>query len=93
MLNSDSGRPSLNPPVDRTFDGGGAAASLEKHLCQVVGLNQNYSSAAGTLYHIQVEADHLAQFRSAPRLPGALMRADTFADEGNIGDGLVDVKQ
>src|SRR4029453_1607104 len=28
---------------------------LEKHLCQVVGLNQNYTSAAGTLYHIQIE--------------------------------------
>ena len=55
MLNSHSGRPSLNPPVDRTLDGGGAAATLEKRLCQVVGLNQNYSSAAGTLYHIQVE--------------------------------------
>lgn len=55
MLNSHSGRPSLNTPVDRTLEGGGAAATLEKRLCQVVGLNQNYSSAAGTLYHIQVE--------------------------------------
>jgi pyruvate/2-oxoglutarate dehydrogenase complex dihydrolipoamide acyltransferase (E2) component len=31
------------------------ATTLERRLCQVVGLNQNYSSAAGTLYHIQVE--------------------------------------
>jgi hypothetical protein len=32
-----------------------AGPPLERHLCQVVGLNQNYTSAAGTLYHIQVE--------------------------------------
>lgn len=29
--------------------------SLDRRLCQVVGLNQNYTSTAGTLYHIQVE--------------------------------------
>jgi hypothetical protein len=29
--------------------------SLEKKLCQVGGVNQNYTSAAGTLYHIQIE--------------------------------------
>lgn len=28
---------------------------LERRLCQVGGLNQNYTSAAGTLYHIQIE--------------------------------------
>ena len=28
---------------------------LDPKLCQVVGLNQNYSSSAGTLYHIQIE--------------------------------------
>ena len=28
---------------------------LERHLCQVVGLNQNYTSAAGTPYHVQIE--------------------------------------
>lgn len=28
---------------------------LDRKLCQVVGLNQNYVSAAGTLYHIQIE--------------------------------------
>jgi hypothetical protein len=33
----------------------GGETALDKHLCQVVGLNQNYSSAAGTLYHIQIE--------------------------------------
>ena len=56
MLNSVGARLSLNPPVDRTLaDNGSVRPTLEKHLCQVVGLNQNYSSAAGTLYHIQVE--------------------------------------
>jgi hypothetical protein len=33
----------------------GGETTLDKHLCQVVGLNQNYSSAAGTPYHIQIE--------------------------------------
>jgi hypothetical protein len=28
---------------------------LDRKLCQVGGLNQNYASAAGTLYHIQIE--------------------------------------
>jgi hypothetical protein len=28
---------------------------LARNLCQVVGLNQNYISKAGTLYHIQIE--------------------------------------
>lgn len=58
MINSRGARLSLNPPVDRTLEGSGngsAPPTLEKHLCQVVGLNQNYSSVAGTLYHIQVE--------------------------------------
>lgn len=35
--------------------GGASPGSLDRRLCQVVGLNQNYSSAAGTLYHIQIE--------------------------------------
>lgn len=29
--------------------------TLERRLCQVVGLNQNYTSATGTFYHIQIE--------------------------------------
>ena len=29
--------------------------SLDRKLCQVVGLNQNYTSSAGTLYHVQIE--------------------------------------
>jgi len=28
---------------------------LDRKLCQVVGLNQNYVSASGTLYHVQIE--------------------------------------
>lgn len=28
---------------------------LDRKLCQVVGLNQNYTSTSGTLYHVQVE--------------------------------------
>jgi len=37
--------------------GGPSAVSdpLDEKLCQVVGLNQNYVSEAGTLYHIQIE--------------------------------------
>jgi hypothetical protein len=46
----------LNPPADRSGEANPSPGPvLEKHLCQVVGVNQNYSSAAGTLYHIQVE--------------------------------------
>ena len=33
----------------------GNAAPLDAKLCQVGGLNQNYTSAAGTPYHIQIE--------------------------------------
>ena len=39
-------------------EGGGPSAAtdpLNAKLCQVVGLNQNYVSEAGTLYHIQIE--------------------------------------
>jgi hypothetical protein len=32
-----------------------ATGPLERQRCQVVGLNQNYVSSAGTLYHIQIE--------------------------------------
>lgn len=30
-------------------------AILDRKLCQVVGVNQNYTSRSGTLYHVQVE--------------------------------------
>jgi hypothetical protein len=36
-------------------EGGAPAALLPRHLCQVGGLNQNYVSETGTLYHIQIE--------------------------------------
>jgi hypothetical protein len=47
------GRGAGGPPQG----GGGApsAGELERRLCQVGGLNQNYTSSAGTLYHIQIE--------------------------------------
>jgi hypothetical protein len=34
---------------------GGESGPLDRKLCQVVGLNQNYTSSSGTLYHIQIE--------------------------------------
>ena len=39
-------------PVEPT---GTPAGLLDRKLCQVGGVNQNYTSAAGTLYHIQIE--------------------------------------
>jgi hypothetical protein len=49
----------LKPPglSSQTSDGRppDGAVPLDKKLCQVGGLNQNYTSAAGTLYHIQIE--------------------------------------
>ena len=35
--------------------GGTASGPLDRQLCQVGGLNQNYTSCAGTRYHIQIE--------------------------------------
>ena len=37
------------PPPERP------SGPLDRKLCQVGGVNQNYTSAAGTLYHIQIE--------------------------------------
>lgn len=45
----------MTGPIDRFDTSPGEDPPIERHLCQVVGLNQNYSSAAGTLYHIQIE--------------------------------------
>lgn len=39
-----------NGPVDEDQRG-----TLDPQLCRVGGLNQNYTSSAGTLYHVQVE--------------------------------------
>src|SRR5436190_16095080 len=41
-------RPSDQPPSSP--EGG-----LLRHLCQVTGLNQNYTSRVGTPYHVQIE--------------------------------------
>lgn len=48
---ADSSRNTPGMPPENGVTGG----ALERRLCQVVGLNQNYSSVAGTLYHIQIE--------------------------------------
>jgi hypothetical protein len=44
-------RPSRKRPEEAALDQG----QLDAKLCQVVGLNQNYTSSAGTLYHVQIE--------------------------------------
>jgi hypothetical protein len=36
-------------------DAPGSEKGLARHLCQVTGLNQNYTSKVGTPYHIQIE--------------------------------------
>jgi len=38
-----------------TVSVGNGSGTLDAKLCQVGGLNQNYTSAAGTSYHIQIE--------------------------------------
>ena len=47
------------PPGDLTRPSGGGSPSgpaiLDRSRCQVGGVNQNYSSRAGTPYHIQIE--------------------------------------
>jgi hypothetical protein len=47
MDNLSGGSP--GPPVSPNPGG------LDRRLCQVVGLNQNYTSGTGTFYHIQIE--------------------------------------
>src|SRR5262245_7033149 len=50
-------RPALKPGVGGGPEPPASAAPgiLDRKLCQVVGLNQNYTSTSGTLYHIQIE--------------------------------------
>jgi len=48
----------MNPPVEAEAEGiqppeGGEL--LARNLCRVIGLNQNFTSRAGTTYHIQIE--------------------------------------
>ena len=42
-------------PAEPTGPTGSPTGPLDRKLCQVGGVNQNYTSAAGTLYHIQIE--------------------------------------
>jgi hypothetical protein len=42
-------------PAEPTEPTGSPTGPLDRKLCQVGGVNQNYTSAAGTLYHIQIE--------------------------------------
>jgi len=42
-------------PEDDSIPPPGDSALLPRHLCRVMGLNQNHSSRSGTSYHIQVE--------------------------------------
>jgi hypothetical protein len=44
-LSGGSVQPPASPP----------GRSLDRRLCQVVGLNQNYTSGTGTFYHVQIE--------------------------------------
>ena len=51
---------------------------LDRKRCQVTGLNQNYVSASGTLYHVQIEdLGPVVDRMSAPYLTGATI---DFAD-------------
>ncbi|HLA76087.1 MAG TPA: hypothetical protein VJU18_00765 [Vicinamibacteria bacterium] len=43
------------PPGSAESPSPGPVGPLDRRLCQVVGLNQNYVSASGTLYHVQIE--------------------------------------
>jgi hypothetical protein len=49
QASSGSGGGATHGPPEAASDG------LARHLCQVGGLNQNYVSRSGTLYHIQIE--------------------------------------
>jgi hypothetical protein len=45
----------MTAPDDPTVQPSAEQALLPRHLCRVMGLNQNYSSRSGTSYHIQIE--------------------------------------
>ena len=64
--------PAAGPPGGPSGRRRTVARSWTRKLCQVGGLNQNYTSAAGTLYHIQIEdrgpvVDRVVRERGAPR--------------------------
>src|SRR5262245_41430789 len=56
MAPVDARRFDLSGPLDPS-DGRGAPerGTLDRQLCRVGGLNQNYASPSGTQYHIQIE--------------------------------------
>lgn len=47
--------PATGLPGNPAEPPGSPTGPLDRKLCQVGGVNQNYTSAAGTLYHIQIE--------------------------------------
>ena len=47
--------PRADPPGPSSGPAPGSGGSLDRSRCQVGGVNQNYTSRTGTLYHIQVE--------------------------------------
>ena len=54
---------------------------LPRHLCRVIGLNQNYTSRAGTSYHIQIE-DRGPVFDDATEAWVRRVNAIAYADYG-----------
>jgi hypothetical protein len=54
---------------------------LPRHLCRVIGLNQNYTSRAGTSYHIQIE-DRGPVFDDATESWVRRVNAIAYADYG-----------
>jgi hypothetical protein len=45
----------VTAPDDPSTDTPGDGTLLPRHLCRVMGLNQNHTSRSGTVYHIQIE--------------------------------------
>ncbi len=60
----------------------GTQAPLDAHLCRVGGLNHNYTSSAGTLYHVQVEDRGPLQ----DRLTDAMVRRVNVVIYANYGE-------
>jgi hypothetical protein len=45
----------VTEPEDDSISPPGDSVLLPRHLCRVMGLNQNHSSRSGTSYHVQIE--------------------------------------
>src|SRR5262245_2727299 len=54
---------------------------LDSKLCQVVGLNQNYTSSAGTPYHVQIE-DRGPLVDRVPETPVRRVNVIVYANYG-----------